>query len=190
MVRIKDATTYKIKAGQSNFNPIENPLPRFGVDGFEMAIRFDRSAWWSPEDWQGDKDRNDWNKGKGVTWYLSWNDCSSAMIAWRPSGEKYVFDLMPYTNPGCGKWITTRNPVQVYAGEVAYARAITNRREVYYEIDYFGNITEYKHEWRRPWPWIAREVGTSVGGANNSPGPYGGKASQDMKIEAAFRLYR
>lgn len=187
MVNIERAKTYTILPGQNNFRPLENPLPR-ACSGFDMAIRFDKSCWWSQEDWEGDQDRRDWNKAKMISWFFSFNDCHSAGFAWRPADEEFVFDLTAYTNPKCGEWMTTGAPVKIYAGEMAYTRCRAGKRIVEYEIEYYGNVSKYSHSWKRPWPWLCREVGTSIGGANNSPGPYGGKATQAMKMEIDFQL--
>mgnify|MGYP000913140173 CR=1 FL=1 len=82
-VSIDGAITYKIEAGKQNFSPKEPVCPQFGVDGFEIAVRFPASAWVGLEEWKGDKDWYDWNKLKGETGYFSPNNKSSVMIAWR-----------------------------------------------------------------------------------------------------------
>ena len=185
--RIENATTYTISPGQSNFRPLENPLPRF-QRGFEIAVRFDESCWWSAEDWEGDQDRQDWNKLKGLAYYFGLNNHRSAMIAWRPSERENTFEVTAYTNNKRGGWKTTGNPVEVVAGEVFYASGNITGRLVEYSITSYGRTSLYTHPWDKVWLNVYREVGTSIGGANNSPGPYGGEATQDMKMEIDFCL--
>lgn len=178
---------YTIQPGQSNFRPVENPMPRW-ANGFKIEARLDESCWWSEEDWQYDKDRQDWNKLKGLTWYFSSNKRCSAMIVWRPGKLENVFEITAYTNDKRGNFTVTGNPVEVYAGENFQASAEFGRRAIQYNISSFGRTSIYTHAWRRPWLRIYREVGTYVGGANNSPGQYGGQATQPMKMWAKFSL--
>ena len=109
------------------------------------------------------------------------------MIAWRPADLKNVFDVTAYTNDQRGGFVVTGEPVHVHAGEVCYASGSILKRYVDYTITYFGNTTPYRHDFRRPWFRVWREVGTSIGGADNSPGPYGGEATQHMEMEVAFK---
>ena len=186
MITIDRATTYTILPGQSNFRPLENPKPR-RCSGFEVAFRFAPSCWWSVEDWEGDKDREDWNKLKGLTYFFSANNRCSAMIAWRPADDMNVFEVTAYTNDKKGGWEVTGQPVRIYAGEVCYARCYLGPRWIEYEVEYFGVKTRYAHAWNRPWLKLFREIGTSIGGANNAEGPYGGEATQPMEMEIAFQ---
>ena len=187
---IENATRYEIRAGQQNFQPKESIWPQFSVDGFQLAVRFPAESWVGLGEWEDDGDWYDWNKLKGVTDYFSPNNRNSALIAWRWGVAPNTFQLTAYTNQKDGSWTITGKPVTIYAGEVAYCQAITNRKNVYYEIEYFGNTTEYNHKWKRPWLWVAREVGTWIGGENNSPGPYGGEAAKDMSIDIDFQLFK
>ena len=183
-------TEYTIAPGQSNFRPLENPAPRWNVSGFRVAFRFDASCWWSVEDWEGDKDRDDWNKLKGLTYFFSSNNRCSALIAWRPGKRENVFEVTAYTNDKRGGFTVTGQPVEVYAGELVYADCYISPNRVHYTISYFGVETKYEHDFSRPWLKVFREVGTSIGGANNSPGKYGGYATQDMKLWADFEVVR
>ena len=110
------------------------------------------------------------------------------MIAWHPGKLENTCEVTAYTNDKKGRWRVSGDPVTVYAGEVFYCNGTLYDDAVLYEIEYFGNIREYTHAWKKPWLRLYREVGTSIGGANNSPGRFGGKASQRMKMEVAFEV--
>ena len=181
---------YTIRPGQTNWRPYENPLPRLWVKGFEVRFRFAPSCWWSQEDWQYDLDREDWNKLKGLTWYFSPNNKSSAMIAWRPAIEENIFEVTAYTNPERGRFQVTGTPVLIKAGEDGWARCQLGKREVDYTITTPMGENDYKHFWTRPAPGVWREVGTYQGGANNEPGPFGGATTQYMEMETQFRIIR
>jgi hypothetical protein len=45
--------TYTIEPGQTNFKPLENPIPRTGVRGFEFSAKFLSGSWCSLEEWEG-----------------------------------------------------------------------------------------------------------------------------------------
>ena len=179
-------TKYTIYPGNKNFDPSE-PIWPFRASGFSIACRLTESCWWSPEDWEGDRDRADWNKLKGITYAFSANNKCSAMIAWRPGKLENVFEITAYTNDRHGGWTVTGTPVEVYAGEVFYCSARVYDDAVRYEISYYGNINEYTHPFRRPWLKLYRETGTWIGGENNEPGPYGGRATQNMVMWIDFQ---
>jgi len=172
-------TTYTIKPGQWNFRPLESWRPRFVVRGFSGWAKFDESAWF---DWEGDRDARDWNKLKGLTRYIGANNHHSAIIAWRPAEERGVFEVAAYTNYPGARWIVGEL-VKAKAGEKVHFEAVIYKRKVQYKIQ--SSLTG--HDFRRC--TIMREIGTSIGGANNSPGEYGGKATQEMKIEVEMKIH-
>lgn len=176
-IKIEGAITYTIAAGQNNFRPLENPLPRC-AKGFELTARFDPSCWW-PETPENKKQRERWMKLKGFTHYFGRNKYRSVMIAFRPGKLEGVMEVTAYTNDKRGGWFTNGRPVEVYAGEVFFARCGLVGREAHYTISYFGNETPYTHPWDSPWLKVYREVGTWV----NDPG-----AVQEMSLEIDFKL--
>lgn len=175
---IDGATRYTIAPGQNNFRPLENPLPRL-ASGFELAARFAPSCWW-PETPQNRKDREDWNKLKGITYFFGPNDRRSAMIAWRPGKLEGVMDVTAYTNDKRGGWKTSGLPAKVYAGQVFTASCNMQGREVHYAIGSFGSTLLYTHPWDAPWLNVYREVGTWIGGS--------GAAPQEMSLEVDFKI--
>lgn len=178
---IENATRYTIAPGQNNFRPLENPLPRL-ASGFELAARFAPSCWW-PETPENRKDREDWNKLKGVTYFFGPNDRRSAMIAWRPGKLQGVIEVTAYTNDKRGGWLTTGKPVLVHVGEVFLASCYLNGREAHYAISSFGRTTTYPpHPWDAPWLKVFREVGTWIGGS--------GAAVQEMELEIDFKIIK
>lgn len=183
---------YTIKAGKQNFKPREPIFPRC-AKGFEIKALLDESCWWSSEDWQGDRDRQDWNKLAGITSAFSANNKRSAMIAWRPADAPNTFLLTAYTNDKKGGWQHGRTGLEaitVHAGETFKAEVFINEELLRYEADY-RIITargEFwcNHKFDKPLFNFYRRIGTWIGGANNSPGDFGGEASQDMSLELDF----
>ena len=175
---------YDIKEGQQNFSPKESFWPIYRPKGFRLTAILDESCWYSKEDWtlDYDKDWHDYNKLKGVTNYFTLNNHTSALIAWRPNKEPYHFDIAAYTNFPKTNWIIGE-PVIVEAGQEFSAEGLLSRRKVSYTIQ--GEKTEHSFAKRL---WFGRETGTWIGGANNSEGPFGGEASQDMKMWIQFNM--
>ena len=175
---------YEIKKGQQNFSPKESWNPIYRPKGFRLTAVLDESCYYSNEDWtlNFDRDWNDWNKLKGVTNYFTLNNHTSALIAWRPDEKKNHFQFVAYTNFPKTNWIVGE-PVIVEAGQEFSAEGILSRRRVNYTIQ--GQKTEHPFARRL---WFGRETGTWIGGANNSEGPFGGEASQDMKMWINFEI--
>ena len=180
MITIDKATTYTIAPGQSNFRPLENPMPRC-ASGFQLEARFDESCWW-PETPENRDDRQDWNKLKGFTHFFGANNRRSVMIAWRPGKLKNVIEVTAYTNDKRGGWKVTGNPVEVYAGQVFSARCDLVGKKAHYVIQSFGLTSAYTHDWDRPSILVFREVGTWIGGSGTAP--------QSMKLEVDFRILK
>lgn len=166
---------YTVQPGKQNFRPGESIFPRFAPKGFQVAVVFDSSAWYGPDEWEGDQDWSDWNKLYGLTNYLTPNNRQTAMLAWRPDERSYVIQVTAYTNDKAGGWKT--GPVELvpvgklFIGDVTWLSEIAN-------YEYGETAVDHK----LPRPRVARETGTWIGGANNAPGPYGGRAHKEMKI--------
>lgn len=171
-------TEYTIAPGQNNFRPLENPLPRLWVKGFELEARFHESCWW-PETSENKKQRERWIKLKGITHFFGRNDYRSALIAFRPGKLKSVIEVIAYTNDRKGGWKTTENPVEVYAGQVFSAACSISGRVAHYVIQSYGRTALYQHQFDAHWLNVYREVGTWV----NDPG-----AVQPMSLEVNFKM--
>lgn len=178
MAEIENATLYTIAPGQNNFRPIENPLPRCAA-GFELAARFHPNCWW-PETPENRKDREDWNKLKGLAYFFGPNNRRSVIIAWRPGKLKNVVEVTAYTNDKRGGWKTTGQPVEVYVDQVFTASCTLKGREAWYAIGSYGRTTLYTHPWDAPHLKVFREVGTWIGGS--------GAATQAMSLEIKLKL--
>lgn len=172
-------TYYKIEPGEQNFTPNENPMPRSG-NKWTVALEFNPNCYWPIDDWEGDLDYLDWNKGKGVTGYFSANNNNTAMIAWRPAKDSPGFiEIAAYTNDRSGGLEVT--PLgKIFHGVNASVDIYTYSRSVHYV--YMGK--EVRHDFDGA--WLYRETGTWIGGANNSPGKYGGEATQTMGMYASL----
>lgn len=175
---------YNVKKGKQNFSPNESLWPVYRPKGFQLTAVLDSSCWYSQEDWTTDLDRDwyDWNKLKGVTNYFTANNHTSALIAWRPDEKENHFQIAAYTNFPKTNWIVGE-PVIVKAGQEFSAEGMISRRKVNYTIQ--DQKTEHPFARRI---WFGRETGTWIGGANNSEGPFGGEASQDMKMWIDFEI--
>ena len=174
---------YAIQPGQTNFRPCEPLLP-FRAKGFRGAAILDGSCWWSSEDWDGDADRKDWNKIKGVTSWATTNDRNSAMVAWRPADEQGVFEVCAYTNYP-GRQRQTGQAIKIRAGERLDFECKIYARKAQYRFTMQGHVLGIAgHDYRAA--WLYREIGTSFGGANNSAGLYGGAATQKMVMWVEF----
>lgn len=183
---------YTIKAGRQNFKPREPLLPRC-ANGFSIKAILEPSCWWSKEDWGNDADRNDWNKLAGITSAFSANNKRSAMIAWRPADEEGVFLLTAYTNDKAGGFqagMSGMRAIAVEAGKEfsAHCYIIEElfRHEAQYKIVTDAGEFWCNHKFDNPWLPVYRRVGTWIGGADNSPGPFGGAASKEMSLKLSF----
>jgi len=176
---------YVVEAGKQNFKPGESILPYFAPKGFEVLAVFDSSAWYGMDEWMNgdevDGDWYDWNKLSGLTNYLTPNNKTTAMFAWRPDSTAYVIQVAAYTNDSRGGF--TPGPVELvpcgnlFVGQVNWTSSVARYTYGEQTID---------HEIRRP--WIVRHAGTWIGGANNAPGPWGGKVHKEMKLSVEMRV--
>lgn len=172
---------YTVEAGEQNFKPNESILPFFAPKGFDVLAVFDSSAWYSLDDWEGDRDWYDWNKLSGLTNYLSQNNKQTAMFAWRPDSTAYLIQVAAYTNDKRGGF--TPGPVErvpcgkLFIGKVNWSSRIARYTYGEHAVDH--NVTR---------PWISRHTGTWIGGANNAAGPYGGAAHKEMKLSVEMRV--
>ena len=177
--------TYSIKAGQTNFRPFEPIWPIWKPGGFEIAGRFLPGGWCSLEDWDNDKDWYDWQKLGGITNFFSGNATQTAMFAFAFNEAVETYKITPYTNPKRGRWVAGQAMI-VDANETFALSCTFNKNTVYYNMTSEGNKSpQQSHELKRF--WLGRRVGTYAGGANNSPGPFGGKTAKDMSIELEFK---
>lgn len=191
---------YKIKKGKKNFRPLEPWRPHWNVRGFKFEIIFDESCWWDLEkDYQGDKDYFDWHKLCGVTAAFGRNNYRTAYIAFKPAqGQENTMLLTGYTNDKKGDWeygneaikaIPVQCGVKAYGDAYFMTHSELGHQMVSYEINVQGENEQLicKHDFDFPWHGFFRQTGTSFGGANNSPGPYGDRAIQDMKLYLGFK---
>lgn len=174
-------TTYEIKAGKQDFRPVSSWKPYWVSQGFDGYAILDPSCWY---DWEGDRDVKDWNKLVGITKAWTANNNHSAMIAWRPASERFVFEVCGYTNyPGVG-W-KAGPPVKILAGERFYFEGRIWKNAAKYQIE----NERVEHPFSRHWLPVYREITPWIGGKNNEPGQYGGKASQAMSLQLQYRIH-
>jgi len=173
--------TYTIQPGQSNFRPLDIPWPRFGVRAFEVRAMFQPSCYYSLSEWEGDDDWYDWNKLKGITEFWTPNNCRACMVAWRPDAKREWFQVAAYVNyPGTNVQVAHLGIIP--AGVPFSVRVKMRGDEAVFEYDGDGIRKSIALAYRRP--WVCREVGTWIGGADNEPGQYGGKATKYMELLA------
>ena len=193
---------YTIQTGKQNFKPCEPIWPKHYPSGFRFRAVLDASCWWSKEDWKGDKDRNDWNKLCGMTGAFSRNNRRTAYIAWRPADIENTFLVTAYTNDKKGGFMwgwqgeanRYLNAITVKANE-EFTGACTmfkknGQNYLSYELlrpKYPNHPLVIEHPFDPSWHRFYRQVGTWMGGADNSPGPYGGGAHKKMKLWLDFK---
>jgi len=181
---------YTIHPGRQNFTPSEPPWPRLGP-GFTFEAVFHHSCYWSWADWGFDRDWYDWNKLTGQTWFFSPNNHTSALVAWRPANLKGKIQVAPYLNyPGSvwkvGDTLTVDTQDNEHGSRLT-GSVYAGKREVIYRMAYEEQRLEMVFPWKRKWPWITRQVGTWIGGGNDKEGPYGGEATQEMKLWLGYK---
>jgi len=191
---------YNIRAGERNFSPMEPFWPGLARQ-FEFWVAFHHSCYYSKEDWtlDYDMDWHDVNKLAMLTLAYTPNNHLSYGAGFMPGNISREILVTPYTNYPGSNFVTRRTdslPVQTAgsleeaqaAEKVLYGRVTRNSRAVHYTFERGEARLETSHPFRTPWymPWVSRRAGTWMGGKNNAPGPYGGKASQDMKLWLEF----
>jgi len=184
-----NVTHFKIKKGQSNFRPFESPLPIFGAKGYEARIKMVRGGWSSLEDWGGDKDWMDWQKGVGLTSFFSKNNQDSSFIAFSFGKEEETYNFAPYTNFPKEKIIFPKNKIVVSAGEWLDVKVTLEKSKLYYYLSTENDFIYEVHDFKKNFG-ITRRVGTFAGGANNSEGEHGGVAFKDMEMLVSFNVLR
>lgn len=188
-------TTYTVKPGKANFRPLENPLPVFNPKGFEIVFKFLPGGWCSKDDYSFiddnsksvlDKDRDDLQKIKGITHFFSANNKRTAMFAFSFGDQPETYKLFAYTNDKKGNFKWSR-PIIVESNEVVAGTCeFVDGKAVYNLATEGGLYLNESHDFKSF--KIGREVGTYAGGANNSPGPFGGKAVKELSIDIDFNI--
>ena len=181
-------TTYTIKTGKKNFRPYESPLPIFKPKGFRVSGHILPGGWASKEEWQGDRDRDDWQKLKGITHFFSLNDHRSCMIAFNYGDEYETYNLTAYTNDKSYPkgWFASGQIIVESKEHFEFENLFGENCMHYSGSSESGLVLDEIHQintFR-----LGREVGTSPGGKNNSPGPYGGRAFKDMSMVLDFKI--
>lgn len=185
--------TYTIKTGQSNFRPIDWPGLICRPKGFEFTVNFDESCWYSEEELEGDQDYHDQNKLIGLTGFFSANNRNSCMVSWKPAREKNKMELRLYINDKSGNFEYT-DPIIIKCGETytgyvqrfSLSKVYTPTSNLWHLLVTQGDSMMGEQTIVFEFKKYNRWVGTSFGGANNSPGPYGGKAHKPMSFELQF----
>lgn len=153
----------------------------------EYSVVFDES---SEYDWQGDLDQLDWNKGGGITFDWKRNDRDNIMWAWRYNADSSRYEFTVYVDwkyqnrTGFGNTKSKVDDVLMVAnsGDIVDIDFIRQSGKKWYVT--FKNMTQELETSGvvevRVNPRWSRRIGPWFGGANNSPGRFGGVASQDM----------
>ena len=183
-------TRYVVKPGKTNFKPNEWILPKFGVKGFALEGKFIEGGWCSKEDYSYinddgekvvDRDISDWMKLRGLTYWLSRNNKQSIMFAFSYGEEPETYNVTAYTNDKKKGWFNSGLAI-VKAGVTFQGGCEMKGDEAIY---YFKIENKLVFEVTHPFTNMrtVRDIGTYAGGANNSAGPFGGKAVKRLEIE-------
>lgn len=172
---------YKIKTGKKKFTPWQCPYPVRTKELFlNYQIRFDNSCWY---DWGIDKDRYDINKIGGVSDLFQLRNNNSFRFGWRPSYDRYKFELLAYEKDKNGDF-GFYGLGTVMSGDVAKLTLyntdklrITAESPTSPKDTIFTKPLDFK---------LGRVSNLHFGGEDNSEGKFGGVASQDMSLELKF----
>ncbi|MEM1215577.1 MAG: hypothetical protein AAGJ82_07830 [Bacteroidota bacterium] len=175
--------TYTIHPNQRNFRPREWPWPRWKANGFRVGFIIEPGAWCSLEDYEGDLDRNDYQKIAGLTHFFSLNNRRTALFAFNYGDELETYNLVAYLNDEKGGW-TTSNQMIFKSGKLVEGRCVLQNDYAHFTAQQGEARLNWQHGFRAP--KLTRRVGTYPGGENNSPGPHGGKALKKMVIQLSF----
>jgi hypothetical protein len=171
-----------LKKGRNNWRPWGIPWPLIlpWFKAIKYTVNFDSSCWYN---WLPDKDQDDINKGGGFTEMFSLNNASAYMWGWNPlASEKDVFRIWAYRNR------EDRTFEFVMLGTVKAGKDFDVEVKTDGTVVFLNGEAITQHKFPSPKFWFARMITEHFGGENNSEGPYGGVASQDMMKSVKKRL--
>ena len=160
------------------------------IDYIEIDFQFCRSAFY---DWGEDMDARDWFKVGGLTGDWKHRNKDAVMIAARSTGK--LMEVTAYTNQDA-KWRIgyggDQHILLMKPDEVGRARII-NLGNNKWEYQFFKGTdfpinNKIVHECNLG--KRAYKTGIYIGGSNNSPGRYGGRASQTMRIKKRVKIIK
>lgn len=173
---------YWVEEGKQDFQPSEIPciIPLRLLKDITWNFSFSANCWYN---WLPDKDHYDWNKLFGVTDFFTANNRSSVMEVFRPFAESEGFmELAMYTNDSRANFkqsnVLLVCPVKE---EVMSKLTPLSNRNWKLDIQCKDKKVEQIMSLDKN-PFLLRCIKLWIGGADNSNGIYGGKASQRMDI--------
>lgn len=190
---------YTIDKGDRDWKPVDG-FDVFRVRDVRVSLKVDNSMMFNyidPDTGVFDSDAFDWKKVGGVSfvnWRNFWNiwvkTSDAAMMAWRWNPKLNVFEICLYVHMG-GDTIKFERPDQVvrikYNPDNEYdwvhLDICGNKGTLYQgdeEVNYFPILSRFR-------PSRYSRIGAWYGGANNSPGKWGGRAPKDMTCEIEFK---
>jgi hypothetical protein len=106
---------HTVKQGKHDFTPNALPWPKMG--DFTEALKLDLTAscWYDVTTFEC---KESWNKAGGVGRYLSKNNASAVLLAWRPAKERGLFEVSIYVNDSGGGWKATA-PIIIRTSDTA-----------------------------------------------------------------------
>lgn len=187
-----DWKKYRVKKGKSNFWPLEPWWLIFNPKGFDFAVFFNEEAYQSIEEWTDegvlDKDREDWNKLLGLTQFYTFNNYNAAMIAFKWGNEPNTFKIAGYTNHPSSQFQWSED-LEFTGDLMAHGSCVFVGNEAHYTLQCQDKVITWNTPFKRSSRWLMRRVGTSMGGANNSPGKYGGKSLKSFYLHLVMRYF-
>lgn len=178
-----DFIEYTIDSSKQNFSPRESIFPfsiKEGYVNFQMI--FDSSVYWTLDDWEGDRDYFDYNKGVGFTAAFSRNNRNSCFIGWRPNyAIPYTFEVVVYTNNNDKSWQIS-DVIIFSSGELIEVDLYLGPKNISYALIGVEKTVAGLHQWNRPWYKKYRWSGTWIGGKDSNPPTFGGRATKFMLI--------
>jgi hypothetical protein len=176
---------YKIKEGRSYWIPRK----------FKILLFFKKITWTTEPntsmifDYQGDKDWMDWKKIGGISlvnfsnlFNIFIKNRDSIMLAWRYNNEIDLFEYAIYVNNN-SKNIAYDKPDQLLKTKSSNVNLTIEKENGIFKCYLYENGENVNSINIKPRfnPLFFSLINPWYGGANNSEGPYGGKAPKDME---------
>lgn len=173
------------------------PIPVRSIRTVVIEFCFDQESKYdyTLDDGTFDQDWHDWNKLGGLTFNLWFRNKDAALGGWRYNPESEFFEVCAYLNDKRGNYPDKSKIVRYSAGERGKIEITRKGRE------YVFTFFRYEDK-KAPWIPLERQATLKVrknfwfayrselwfGGANNSPGPFGGVYHSDVCLDWSLKI--
>lgn len=170
--------TVIVQKGKNNFRPEDSGLPFCvrPVERLSIVYRFHPSCLY---DIRPDRDWKDWNKLAGLSFHAFPKNKDNLIIAWRSRPERQQIELAFFANKD-GDF--TVGEGRLFVDPLRTGQAVINRQSGRDWTIMIGEEIAESYRTRKEFKGYGSRITPWFGGANNSPGPYGGAAPQEMSL--------